>query len=175
MIAPARTPRSAARLIGAGPTLILALAFAAPAPGATSCSVNVPGGVAFGSIEVLWGLPTDTTGAPIQVTCAGADGQVPYTVALDAGAGSGASVASRRMQRAGDPGSLLAYSLYRSAADRAAGAPWGGSGATILSTSLTIRGGSGTNASPAYGRVFGGQQTAKVGLYTDVITITVSY
>jgi len=175
MVAPARLAGWAARLIGAGPIPILILALAAPAAAATSCSVGVAGGVAFGSIEVLWGQPTDTTGASIQVTCAGADGAVPYTVALDAGAGPGASVASRRMQRAGDSGSVLAYSLYRSAADRAAGAPWGFSGSAPLSTALTITAGTGTNASPVYGRVFGGQQTAKVGVYSDVITLTVAY
>jgi spore coat protein U-like protein len=136
------------------------LAAASPAGAVTSCSVSAIGGLAFGTIDILSGMAVDVTGGSIQVNCTGTDGAVPYTIALDAGSGPGASVSVRQMQSAS---ATLAYSIYQSMGDRGANAPWGTSGGGALSTSLTIGGGTGTNSSPVYGRVFGGQQTASPG------------
>ncbi|MDB5480002.1 MAG: hypothetical protein JWO83_1055 [Caulobacteraceae bacterium] len=152
----------------------LMLAGVTAATAAPSCSVSAVGGVAFGAIDILSGSAVDVIGGSIQVNCSGADGAVPYTIALDAGAGPGASASVRKMQLAGDPSSTLAYSLYRSPGDRSGDTAWGTSG-SALSSSLTIQGGSGANSSPVYGRVFSGQRTARAGGYSDVIDIAVAY
>lgn len=149
----------------------LMLSAATPAMAAT-CSVSAIGGLAFGAIDILSGMAVDVNGGSIQVTCYGADGPIPYTIALDAGSGPGASVSVREMQGAS---ATLAYSIYQSMGDRGANSPWGTLGGAALSTSLTISGGAGTNNSPVYGRVFGGQQTARPGAYSDTVNITVTY
>jgi len=158
----------------AAPAILAALVLAAatPAIAATSCSVSAVGGLAFGTIDILSGMAVDVNGGSIQVNCSGADGAVPYTIALDAGSGPGASVPVREMQGAS---ATFAYSIYQSPADRGANSPWGTLGVAALSTSLTISGGAGTNSSPVYGRVFGGQQTAPPGAYSDTVNITVTY
>ncbi len=160
--------RRAAQAMIAG----LMLAMATQAMAATSCSVSAIGGLAFGTVDILSGMAVDVNGGSIQVNCNGADGAVPYTIALDAGLGPGASVSVREMQSGS---ATLAYSIYQSMGDRGANSPWGTLGGAALSTSLTISGGTGSNNSPVYGRVFGGQQTARPGAYSDTVNITVTY
>lgn len=91
---------------------------------------------------------------------------VPYTVALDAGAGSGATISARKMTGSG--GGTLNYSLYR---ETGRTSNWGNTG-----TSDTVAGtGSGVAQTvTVYGRIPAGQ-TPLVGSYTDTVTITLTY
>jgi spore coat protein U-like protein len=90
----------------------------------------------------------------------------PYTLALDAGTGTGATVASRRMTSGGD---TLDYSLYQDASrttlwgDGTGGTSTRSSTGTGLSQSFTV-----------YGRV-PSSAAAAVGSYTDTITVTATY
>ncbi len=87
----------------------------------------------------------------------------PYTVALGAGAGSGATVAARKMTSSAN---TLTYSLYQ---DSARATVWGTTGAALYS-------GTGTGSSQAitvYGRVT--PQNVPAGSYADTVSIDVTY
>lgn len=91
---------------------------------------------------------------------------LPYTVSLNAGAGTGATLAIRKMTAAA---LTLNYTVYTSAARTTV---WG-DGTT---TSLTVPG-TGTGASqliPAYCRIFSGQ-VVPAATYTDTVNVTVTY
>lgn len=127
---------------------------------ADTCVVNVTH-VAFGSYT---GGVTDASGA-VSVTCTNGTG---YTVALDAGAGSGATVASRKLTHASQSDQTLSYSLYSDALHTSV---WG------QSTGTNTVAGTGTGAAVShtvYGRVFSSQYP-KAGSYSDTVTVTVSY
>ncbi len=86
-----------------------------------------------------------------------------YTISLDAGAGSGATVASRKMTSGSN---LLSYSVYTTAARTTV---WGDGTGTVTGT--------GTGASQsiaAYGRIFAGQ-VVPAATYTDTINVTITY
>ncbi|MBW9332127.1 spore coat U domain-containing protein [Herbaspirillum sp. RU 5E] len=102
--------------------------------------------------------------AQIGVNCSNG---TSYTVSLDAGTGSGASVASRKLSTA-DGVNTLNYGLYQDAGRTRA---WGNSNG-----SDTVSGvGNGSSQSlPVYGYIPGGQ-TVRAGSYSDVVAITLSY
>jgi spore coat protein U-like protein len=88
----------------------------------------------------------------------------PYTIALDAGVGSGATVAARKMTNGA---ATVTYSLYK---DAARSSLWGTAGADLVS-------GTG-NGSPQSYTVYGrtpAQATPAPGVYTDTVTATVTY
>ena len=93
-----------------------------------------------------------------------------YTVALDAGTGSGATVAERRMTREGGP-ELLLYGLYL---DNARTRPWGDGSAGTATLSATGSGTQSTNAHSVYGRVLPQSQPPS-GRYRDTITATITF
>ncbi|BBU33021.1 spore coat protein U (plasmid) [Burkholderia sp. THE68] len=101
----------------------------------------------------------------LSVACTSDD---PYSIALSAGSGSGASVADRRMTKAGGS-EQVRYQLYQNAAFTT---PWGdGTGGTA-----TVAG-TGTGASQAitvYARVLP-QATPSAGNYMDTIVATITY
>ena len=119
--------------------------------------------VAFGSVDTLSASPVDATGS-VSVTCTNGTG---WTAAADAGGGSGASFATRRMTYSGN---TLNYTLYR---DAARSQVWGdGSGSTFTVANT----GSGSAQSfTVYGRVPGGQSTAPAGGYNDTVNVTITY
>lgn len=90
----------------------------------------------------------------------------PYTLALDAGIGSGGTVASRRMTSGAD---TLEYTLFQDAArttlwgDGTVGTSTRSSTGTGLLQSFTV-----------YGRV-PSSASASVGTYSDIITLTATY
>jgi spore coat protein U-like protein len=93
-----------------------------------------------------------------------------YTVALDAGMGSGATVAERRMTR--DGGSeLLRYGLYR---DSLRSQPWGDGSSGTSTVSGTGSGTQSTNSHSVYGRLMA-QPPPPDGKYRDTITATVTF
>ena len=89
-----------------------------------------------------------------------------YAVSLNAGAGTGATLASRKMAAGAQ---LLNYSIYSSAARTSV---WGDGTAG----SVTVAGtGSGADQSiAAYGRIFSGQ-TVPAASYADTVNVTVVY
>ena len=93
-----------------------------------------------------------------------------YTIALDAGTGSGATVSERRMTRDAGP-ETLRYSLYR---DSARTQVWGdGSAGTVMQSGT----GTGTQNSinhSVYGRLVP-QAEPPTGTYHDTITATVTF
>ena len=117
-------------------------------PGATSAAI------AAGNI--------DATGN-VSVNCTVGSG---YTVALNAGATTGATFASRKMASGAQ---LLDYSIYSTAARSSV---WGdGSGGSV-----TVPGtGTGADQSiAAYGRIFSGQSVPAAS-YADTVNVTVVY
>ena len=123
---------------------------------------TVVGGVPLAFGVVTPGVQRDGS-VTVSATCTLG---TPYTLALDAGTGSGATVASRRMTSGSD---TLTYSLYQDAArttlwgDGTAGTSVRSSTGTGLSQTFTV-----------YGRV-PSSATAPVGSYTDTITVTATY
>ncbi len=89
-----------------------------------------------------------------------------YTVALDAGSGTGATVATRKMT--GTSGSTLNYTLYK---DSGRSSVWG----QTTGTDTVAGTGSGSLQSlNVYGRIAGAQYPGP-GVYTDTVTVTLTY
>lgn len=133
--------------------------FAMQVAPAAACTINGDAALNFGDQGVL-AENVDQISA-IQVTCTDA---TPYSIGLDAGTGSGATVASRKMTSGT---AAVSYSLY---SDSARTTVWG----TTVGTDTVAATGNGTDQKyTVYGRV---PQTASApGTYTDTITVTVTY
>lgn len=127
-----------------------------------SCTVNATP-MAFGNYDGISGSILDGVGN-ITPTCT--SGTV-YAVALDAGQGSGATLASRVLS--GPDGAPLNYGIYTDATRITV---WGnGTGGT----GWKVASGVGTGQPlMMYGRIPAGQ-AAMVGAYSDTVTVTVSY
>lgn len=126
----------------------------------SSCAVDATD-LSFGSYDPVSSTPLDAS-TIIEVRCTNGTG---YVVALNAGVGSGASIASRRMTNGG---SILTYSLYQDASRTVL---WGDS------TGVDTVAGSG-NGSVQILTVYGrapAQQAAVAGAFSDTITVTVTY
>lgn len=132
--------------------------FAVTATVVGACAITTTG-LAFGSYAAS---QLDGSGT-LLVTCTNG---TPYVVALDAGTGSGASTAVRKMS--GPASQSLDYMLYQDAArtvswGNSAGVDtWSGSGSGAVQTL------------PVYGRI-PAAQAAGAGSYSDTVTVTVSY
>jgi len=117
--------------------------------------------LAFGTYDPAATSPTDTT-TTVLVTCTNG---TAYNVGLNAGTGSGASVATRKMTSGGN---TIDYTMYSNSGRTTV---WGNtvgsdtvSGtATGLAVTHTI-----------YGRISALQSVAQ-GVYTDTVTVTVTY
>jgi spore coat protein U-like protein len=128
---------------------------------AGACQVNSASNMDFGTHGVL-NTNTDAT-STVTVQCTNT---TPFNVALNAGAGSGATVTERLMTGTG--GATVGYSLYSNAARDAV---WG---ETVGTDTVA---GTGTGAAQAfvvYGRVQP-QNTPAPGAYTDTVTATITY
>jgi spore coat protein U-like protein len=127
-----------------------------------NCSVSTSA-VGFGSINPLAGSSFDATGS-VTVTCTTG---APWTVAADAGGGSGATLTTRRMTANGN---TLNYALYT---DSGRITIWGdGSGATAR---LSGTGTGSAQSLTVYGRVPSGQGSVPAGGYSDTVNVTVTY
>ena len=125
-----------------------------------SCTLTA-GNVVFGNYAAA---QLDATGT-LSVTCTtGAS----YVIALDAGSGTGATVATRRMTHSVSSAQTLAYSLYR---DASRALVWG----TTAGVNLYAGVGTGSAQSiTVYGRAAGAQYP-EAGAYTDTVTATITY
>lgn len=127
----------------------------------TACAVTA-NPLAFGNYDPTAATALDAT-TTLSVLCTVG---TSFTVGLNAGTGTGATVTTRRMTNGAN---TLNYALYREAARTN---NWGNTPGTdtpppttapVLPTSLTV-----------YGRVPAGQNVAPGG-YADTVTVTVNY
>jgi spore coat protein U-like protein len=139
-----------------------ALSFTVSANVINDCTLAATN-INFGTAGVLNGTLAAT--GTLSVSCTSNDA---YSIALSAGSGTGASVADRRMTRAGGS-EQVRYQLYQNASYSI---PWGdGTGGALPVT------GTGTGISQAitvYARVLP-QTTPSAGSYTDTIVATITY
>lgn len=130
---------------------------------ANSCSVTATD-LAFGIVDPLSPGAHDAE-STIGVTCTTG---TAYTIGLDAGQAVGATDSTRMMTHINGV-DTLDYGLFQDAA-RTVG--WGG----LLDLVPVVGLGVGTTQNyTVYGRVPAGQNTAPVGAYADMITVTLSY
>ena len=125
-----------------------------------SCTLASSSGVAFGTQGVL-ASNVDATGT-LGVQCTSS---TPYTVALDAGAGTGASTTTRKMTAGAN---TVSYALYR---DSSRTQIWGNTQGTDTAA------GTGNGASQTltvYARV-PPQSTPAAASYTDTVNVTITY
>lgn len=150
---------------------IAGTAHAANATGVLNVSATVTATCIVGTSTLAFG---SATSAAIQAGNIDATGNVTvncttgtsYTARLGAGAGTGATFASRKMSSGAN---LLNYSIYSTGAHTTVWGDGTAGSATVAGT------GSGANQSiSAYGRIFGGQ-TPPAGAFTDTVSVTVSY
>jgi len=113
-------------------------------------------------------LSTQTDGATtVTVKCTK---NSPYTVGLNAGTTTGATIAQRLMANGAD---LMNYNLYT---DAARSTVWGNSAVAPTWVSGTGAGMQTAQVLNVYGRVASGQTNLAVGTYTETaITVTVTY
>lgn len=125
-----------------------------------SCIINSASTLNFGSSGVIAANVDQTS--TIQVQCTNT---TPYNIGLDAGLGSGATVAARKMTNSGN---TITYSLY---SDAGRATVWG----NMIGTNTVASTGTGSAQSfTVYGRV-PAQSTPAPAVYTDTITVTVTY
>lgn len=126
----------------------------------SSCSVSATS-LAFGNYDPLAASPLDGT-STVTVQCTL---QTPFTIGLNAGTGSGATVAARKMTATS---STLTYSLYQ---DSGRTTVWGNTPGTDTMAAT------GTGVAvpfTVYGRIPAAQNVL-TGNYADTITVTVTY
>jgi spore coat protein U-like protein len=148
-----------AAICGASP------AFAATSTGSISVTATVQATCSLTAAPLSFGSYTGSqldASSAFSVSCTVA---TPYTIALDVGAGAGATTVTRKMS---GPGAALNYTLYQ---DSARAAVWG---QTTGTDTLANAGIGSVQTLNVYGRVAANQQPAP-GSYTDTITATIAY
>lgn len=126
----------------------------------SACSVTAAN-LAFGTYNPLApGATTATTTVSVQCTLLSA-----YTIGLNAGTGTGATVSARKMTKGAD---TLDYSLYQ---DPAHALVWG---ETIATDTVAGVGTGLAQTVTVYGQI-PASQNVNVGAYTDTIIVSVNY
>jgi spore coat protein U-like protein len=129
----------------------------------SNCDVSTTA-VAFGSVNVISGANVDATGG-LSVTCTSG---TAWSASADAGAGTGATMAVRKMANGAN---LLNYALYT---DSARSNVWGNA-ADASTVKINGTGTGSAQASTIYARVPSGQTSLPAGSYSDSVTVTVTY
>lgn len=127
---------------------------------AASCTINSASTLNFGTQGALTGNVDQTS--TIQVQCTNT---TPYAIGLDAGTGTGATVATRKMTSGG---ATINYSLYT---DSGRTTVWGN---TVSTDTVAATGNGAAQSYTVYGRV-PAQTTPAPATYADTITVTVTY
>jgi len=127
---------------------------------AASCSINSAATLDFGSQGVLSANVDQTSTLAVQCT-----NTTPYNIGLDAGTGSGATVATRKMTSGGN---TVNYTLY---SDSGRTTVWGN---TVSTDTVAATGNGAAQSYTVYGRV-AAQTTPAPGSYSDTVTVTVTY
>ena len=160
---------AAGRALGA--LLALAALLVAPAAGAAVTCTASAVGVAFGVYNPLATTPTTSAGS-ILVTCTSTNnGTTTVNLTASYSTGSSGTYATRTMRSGSN---VLNYNLYFDAAyTQVRGNGTGGTQAGTATLSLG-RNQTGSASGTLYGRVPAGQDVAP-GVYSDTITVTVTY
>jgi spore coat protein U-like protein len=131
---------------------------------AAQCNVSAAN-LSFGAINPLSSQVDATTALTVNCTK-----NSPYTVGLNAGTTSGATIAQRKMANGAD---IMNYNLYTDAARTTI---WGNSAVAPLWVSGAGAGLGIAQTLTVYGRVAGGQTNLAVGNYQEnTITVTLTY
>ncbi|ABS17460.1 Csu type fimbrial protein [Brucella anthropi] len=125
------------------------------------CKIVTATDLDFGTKGVI-DVNVDQT-STISVQCTNG---TPYTVGLSAGGGAGATVAMRKMT--GAASATINYTIYRDAARTQV---WGVTAGTDV---VSGTGNGNAQSITAYGRV-PAQTTPAPGVYSDVVSVTVTY
>src|SRR5262245_3118918 len=125
-----------------------------------TCTINSASTLNFGTQGVLSANVDQTS--TIQVTCTNT---TPYNIGLDAGTGSGATVAVRKLTSSGN---TVNYTLY---SDTGRTTVWGN---TVSTDTVAGTGNGSAQSYTVYGRI-PTQTTPAPGNYADTITVTVTY
>lgn len=125
------------------------------------CRLTSASDLAFGNTGVIQTAITSTSTIGVQCT-----NTTPYNIGLNAGAGTGATVATRRMTSGS--GATVVYELFR---DPARSQIWGNTAGT---DTLAGIGNGAVQSLTVYGRV-PPQTTPAAGSYTDTVQVTVTY
>ncbi|PXX32499.1 MULTISPECIES: spore coat U domain-containing protein [Burkholderia] len=152
--------RAAAAALAAGAGMLAAL----PALAATTCTMNAPSSMVFGTYDTL---NAATSAITISVNCSGSGNATP-TVTASPGGGT---FANRLMTRTGGT-QTLGYNLYL---DSAHTSIWGDgtSGTSVISWGKIS--GAGTFNATVYGLIRGGQNVVPGGYEVTNITILFNY
>ncbi|ECE6961957.1 spore coat U domain-containing protein [Salmonella enterica subsp. enterica] len=126
-----------------------------------SCVLVSTATLTFTAVGVI--AANDDASTTLSVQCTNT---TPYNIGLNAGTGTGATVASRKMTGTG--GALVNYTLY---SDTNRTTVWG---QTIGTDTVSASGSGAAQSYTVYGRV-PVQTTPAPGAYTDTITVTVTY
>ena len=125
-----------------------------------SCTINSASTLNFGSQGVLIANVDQTSTVQVQCT-----NTTPYNVGLDAGTGTGATVAVRKMTSGAN---TVNYSLY---SDSGRTTVWGN---TVGTDTVAATGNGASQSYTVYGRVTA-QTTPAPATYSDTVTVTVTY
>jgi spore coat protein U-like protein len=125
------------------------------------CTVSATN-LAFGNYDASSGTPNDAS-STVTTTCSNS---TAYTVALNAGTGSGATVALRRMTNGAN---TLNYTMFTTAGRTTV---WGDG--TLSTVTQAATGNGAGQALTVFGRIPTGQYVT-AGNYTDTVTATVTY
>jgi spore coat protein U-like protein len=138
--------------------------FNANASVAAQCSVSAAN-LSFGTVNPLSSQVDATTALTVQCTK-----NSPYTVGLDAGTTTGATIAQRKMANGAD---IMNYNLYTDAARTTI---WGNSAVAPLWATGSGTGLGNPQTLTVYGRVAAGQTNLAVGTFLEnKITVTLTY
>ncbi|KAG8150363.1 hypothetical protein BFF94_028030 [Burkholderia catarinensis] len=142
----------------------VALLAAPPASAATTCTMNAPSTMVFGTYDTINAAASAVT---ISINCTGSGS---FTPTISASAGQGA-YANRLMARTGGT-QTLGYNLYL---DSAHTTIWGdGTGGTSMISWGKLNG-AGTFSATVYGLIRGGQNVVPGGYADQGITILFNY
>lgn len=126
-----------------------------------SCTIASASTLNFGGAQGVLGANVDQT-STIQVQCTNT---TPYNIGLDAGTSPSATVTTRKMVNGAN---TVSYAIYR---DAARTLNWGN---TIGTDTVTGTGSGAAQNITVYGRV-PAQTTPAPAVYTDTVTVTVTY
>jgi spore coat protein U-like protein len=130
-----------------------------------ACTVSAST-LGFGTYNPTLGANLDAT-TTVNVTCTNGS---TYNVGLDAGAGTGATIANRLMTRTAGGTDTIAYSLYQDAGHTTV---WGN---TIGTNTVSATGSGISQPITVNGRIFSSNVTTiPPASYLDTITVTVTF
>jgi spore coat protein U-like protein len=136
------------------------------ASASVTCTVSTSG-VSFGNYDSTAAANKDSIGY-VDVSCSGAPGDVVnYSISL-----SLSGTPSNRKLSAG--ASTLTYNIYTDSTRTLA---WGDgtNGTTLITDNYTMVGSSTTRTYTVYGRIFGAQNQATIGSYSEASVVTLTY